>query len=125
LATDQGGRRWWHRPPWRARWDHRRQRRLDTLPEGGRLLLPLTTDRWGGGYLWIERHTEGYAARFVTRVWIFAAASGRKLEAEQRLVAAFRRTREADASCWLHAPDFCLSSRVVSNRAQLDALRFV
>jgi protein-L-isoaspartate(D-aspartate) O-methyltransferase len=113
---------------------------LDLLTERGRLLLPLTTDLWGGGYLRIERYAEGYAARFVTRVAIFSATSGRDVEAQRRLEAAFRRTRydgarklvnslrrdvhEADESCWLHAPDFCLSGRVVPDRAGLDALRF-
>jgi protein-L-isoaspartate(D-aspartate) O-methyltransferase len=113
---------------------------LDLLPQRGRLLLPLTTDHFGGGYLRVERHAEGYAARFITRVAIFSATSGRDAEAERRLEAAFRRTRydgarklvnslrrdphEADESCWLHAPDFCLSNRVVSNQPRLDALRF-
>jgi protein-L-isoaspartate(D-aspartate) O-methyltransferase len=113
---------------------------LDLLPQRGRLLLPLTTDHFGGGYLRVERHTEGYAARFITRVAIFSATSGRDAEAERRLEAAFRRTRydgarklvnslrrdphEADESCWLHTPDFCLSNRVVSNQPRLDVLRF-
>jgi protein-L-isoaspartate(D-aspartate) O-methyltransferase len=111
---------------------------LDLLTERGRLLLPLTTDLWGGGYIRIERHAEGYAARFLTRVSIFSATSGRDTEAQSRLEAAFRRTRydgarklvsslrrdahEPDETCWLHAPDFCLSNRMVPGRGGLDAL---
>jgi protein-L-isoaspartate(D-aspartate) O-methyltransferase len=103
---------------------------LDQLPEGGRLLVPLTTAGGQGGYLLVERRTAGYRARFVSYVAIFAATSGRDPAAAERLAAAFRRTRydgarklvaalrrdphDAGDDCWLHAPDFCLSGRALA-----------
>ena len=102
---------------------------LDSLPVGGRLLVPLTGAKGGGGYLRVTRVDAGYAARFVTPVGIFPAVNGRDAEAERRLKAAFeqiayrdvvdrvrslrRDAHEADDGCWLHAPDFCLSGNRV------------
>jgi protein-L-isoaspartate(D-aspartate) O-methyltransferase len=106
---------------------------LDQLPVGGRLLVPLTTEGGRGGYLLVERQREGWPARFVSFVEIVPATSGRDPAAAARLAAAFRRTRydwiklvrelrrdvhPEDASCWLHAPDFCLSTRPVAQEAE-------
>lgn len=103
---------------------------LDSLPEGGRLLLPLTLSETGGGYLRVTRVDAGYAARFVSRVGIYPATSGRDPLAEQRLRQAFEKAgygtakklvktlrrdpHEEDDGCWLHAPGCCLSKKVLS-----------
>jgi len=101
---------------------------LDALPDGGRLLVPLTVE-WSGGYLLVTRVGDAFAARFVCYVAIFPATSVRDAEAEARLAKALqnggyaaaadavkslrRDPHPADDSCWLHAPDFCLSRNVV------------
>lgn len=112
---------------------------LEALPVGGRLLVPLTVDT-GGCYLKVTHFDDGYAARFISYVQIFAAVSGRDPEAEMRLKEAFERSgyrnaaklvnslrrdsHEANETCWLHAPDFCLSQTVVSKEALLESVRF-
>ena len=106
---------------------------LDQLPIGARLLVPLTTEGGRGGYLLVERQRAGWPARFVSFIAIVPATSGRDPAAAVRLAAAFRRTRydwiklvrelrrdahPEDASCWLHAPDFCLSTRLVAQEVE-------
>ncbi len=100
---------------------------LDSLPEGGRLLLPLTLPEAGGGYLRVTRFEAGFAARFISRVGIYPATNGRDPQAEERLRQAFEKAgygtarelvnslrrdlHEEDGDCWLHAPEFCLSKK--------------
>lgn len=115
---------------------------LDSLPVGGRLLVPLTlgfNDFADGGYLRVTRHEAGFAARFISRVGIYPASNGRDAEAEERLRQAFKRMgygqaktqvnslrrdrHEEDDDCWLHAPTFCLSKRALSDVAPMKPVR--
>jgi protein-L-isoaspartate(D-aspartate) O-methyltransferase len=105
---------------------HPRRVWLDSLAEGGRLILPLTVARGpgdsGGGFmLRVVREGGGFAARFVSPVAIFPCAGSRddamntKLrEALMRGTFAAVRSLRRDAhepaeSCWLHGEGFCLS----------------
>ena len=115
---------------------------LDSLPIGGRLLVPLTlgfNDYTDGGYLRVTRYEAGYAARFISRVGIYPASNGRNPEAEDRLRQAFKRMgygkaktqvnslrrdrHEEDDDCWLHAPTFCLSKRALAEEAPPKSVR--
>lgn len=98
---------------------------LDALSEGGRLAVPLTTDRRGGLTLLVTRRGERYAARSIGWIGIFSCAGGRNAEAEARLAAAIgkghmdmiqslrRDSHAADGACWLHGPETCVSMRPV------------
>lgn len=98
---------------------------LDSLTEGGRLLVPLTGDEGWGHFLKIVRQGDRYAAGFVGRTGIFHCAAGRDSAQAGHLVAAFRRPdllgvkavrslrRDPHVSgpgCWLHDDQFCLST---------------
>ncbi len=100
---------------------------LERLADGGRMLLPLTTDAavhgWGFVLL-IERGARGLAARFVSPVGIFPCAGARDPDRNKRLTRAYAsgtasvssvRTEphEADESCWMHSPGFCVSTLAV------------
>jgi protein-L-isoaspartate(D-aspartate) O-methyltransferase len=102
---------------------------LDALaPENGRLLVPLTNrDRWGGSLI-IERHagsTTRYSVRFAGQIGIIPCIGGREPAAEERLQAAFARSRlnavgslrrapeEPDETCWLAGEDCWLSTAEV------------
>ena len=108
---------------------HPQSRWLDALTSSGRLLIPLTNDQGGGGYLKVQRMAEGYKARFVSPVGIFQCASGRDSALADQLKEAFaagyrhaqttvnslrRDAHEPDGTCWLHGEDFCLSSRLIT-----------
>ena len=99
---------------------------LDSLTEGGRLILPLTVARGpeesGGGFmLRVWREGGAYAARFISPVAIFPCAGSRDGGMNQRLREAMMRgnfasvrslrrdAHESADSCWLHGDDFCLS----------------
>jgi protein-L-isoaspartate(D-aspartate) O-methyltransferase len=99
---------------------------LDRLAPGGRLVIPLTcaAPRLTAGLaLRIRRETRGHTARFVSPIAIYPCAGARDPVLEAALVRAFlggghaevqslRHGEHAqDASCWLHAPWFCLSRR--------------
>ncbi len=97
---------------------------LDRLRPGGRLVLPLTGSRGFtlGGVILITREEDRYGARFISPVIIFPCVAGRAKDLEPLLDDAFQRGRLADVrslrrethppgeTCWLHAPDFCLST---------------
>jgi len=108
-----------------ARW-------LDGLADGGRLIMPMTSDQGFGGIapermasagavFRIERQGANYLARWISPVAIFPCAGGRDVASEQALAEAFARggwqkvTRlypEQDISderCWLRGPDWCLA----------------
>ena len=104
---------------------------LDSLKPGGRLLFPLTAgERRGGMLLVTRRESDGFAARIIRPVWFIEFAGARDPEMSQRLEDAFARgdmgtvkslRRDAhseDASCWLHAQDWCLSRREPGASAQ-------
>jgi protein-L-isoaspartate(D-aspartate) O-methyltransferase len=74
---------------------------LDALKDGGRLVLPLTTDRnFGtfapvgtpsGGMFRIERQKDAYRAKWISAVGIIPAESMRDPETEAALAAAFAK----------------------------------
>jgi protein-L-isoaspartate(D-aspartate) O-methyltransferase len=104
---------------------------LDRLAPRGRLLFPLTMDgpdsRWGNGAMLLISRTgeRALAVRFLGAAGFVHFRGGRNPEANERLLAAFRNgIREIgkvcslrrdehlpDETCWLHAPNFCLSFR--------------
>ena len=101
---------------------------LERLADGGRMLLPLTTDapvHGFGGMLLLERRKAGLAARFVSPVGIFPCTGARDPERNELLAKAYAsgfgpvgsvRTEphDADESCWMHSPGFCVSTRTVA-----------
>lgn len=105
---------------------------LDRLKEGGRLILPLTTDKgftdadWGnmhlrGAVFLIERHGTDLHARWISPVAIFPCEGMRDTDSEKALAMAFDggdcrqvkrlyRTDDVPADqCWLRAPGWCLA----------------
>ncbi|WP_407158149.1 protein-L-isoaspartate O-methyltransferase family protein [Bradyrhizobium sp. STM 3557] len=61
---------------------------LDGLVEGGRLLMPLTTDSWSGFLLHVIRRGTSFAASSIGGVGIYPCIDGRDENASQRLKAA-------------------------------------
>jgi protein-L-isoaspartate(D-aspartate) O-methyltransferase len=111
---------------------HPRSIWLDSLRQGGRMILPLTitddTDRGGRGHvLKITRQPAGFTASFISGVGIFPCIGGRDDELNQQLKEAFKRGdaksvqslrlegHESTDSCWLHNRDFCLSKFSIIN----------
>jgi protein-L-isoaspartate(D-aspartate) O-methyltransferase len=105
---------------------------LDRLAEGGRLVLPLTTDKGflnrdpsapiekSGAMFRIERRGAEYLAHWISPVAIFPCASARDAASEAALAAAFaaggwkdvmhlRREDGASGQCWLRAPGWSLT----------------
>jgi protein-L-isoaspartate(D-aspartate) O-methyltransferase len=95
---------------------------LDSLAEnGGRLLVPLTANRFGA-FVLITRRGDRYAARNVCRVGIIDCIGGRDPDAEARLLEALRRSgfvppvqslrrapEQPDDTCWLAGDGWWLS----------------
>ena len=105
---------------------------LDSLADGGRLLIPLTGADWSGAFLLITRpdaETRRYPARFASRTGIIACVGGRDAEAEARLSTALQRSaftairslrrapEEPDETCWLAGDGWWLSTSPVSGAA--------
>jgi protein-L-isoaspartate(D-aspartate) O-methyltransferase len=108
---------------------------LDRLAEGGRLILPLTTNQGfmgpesavpiqrRGAVFRIERRGAEFSARRVSAVAIFPCEGMRDTVSEAALAAAFEKSDGGDVSrlyrrggvpeeaCWLRAPDWCLAYR--------------
>jgi protein-L-isoaspartate(D-aspartate) O-methyltransferase len=106
---------------------------LDGLAEGGRLMLPLTSDKGfmsndppvaierRGAFFRIERRADEYLAQWITPVAIIPCESCRDPESEAALAAAFEkggwervtrlyRHNEVPADrVWLNAPGWCLA----------------
>ena len=104
---------------------------LDRLADRGRLLVPLTTTQSIGGIgedhiglghmLRVERRSDSYLARFISRVGIFHCVGARTEGGEQILRSACqqgdvsavnslrRDDHEEQPTCWLHGSSFCLS----------------
>jgi len=96
---------------------------LSALKPGGRMLLPLTTERNDGIVLRIERKGMKpiYDATVVSSVGIYPCTGARERNAEKALVGAlagggrrFIRSlrvdqHTADGTCWLHGDGYCLS----------------
>jgi protein-L-isoaspartate(D-aspartate) O-methyltransferase len=106
---------------------------LDRLNDGGRLILPLTSDKgFGenpenipiqrrGAVFRIERRGNEFLAKWISAVAIFPCEGARDAESERALAAAFekgswervtrlyRRGDLPDEQCWLNAPDWALA----------------
>jgi protein-L-isoaspartate(D-aspartate) O-methyltransferase len=106
---------------------------LDGLKEGGRLIVPLTTEKGfmsndppvpiqrRGAVFLIERTAQGYAARWVSPVAIIPCSGGREPVSEAALSAAlqkggwervtrfYRSDDIPDERCWLRAPGWTLA----------------
>lgn len=108
-----------------ARW-------LDRLADGGRLILPLTSDQGfsggapeqvarAGAVFQIRRRTADFDAAWISPVAIIPCDGGRDEVSEKALAGAFARggwqkvtrlyrDREIpDDRCWLRGPDWCLA----------------
>ena len=108
---------------------------LAALKPGGRMLLPLTTERSDGIVLRIERlgKSAAYAAEVISGVHIYPCAGARERDAEralvralagggQRFIRSLRRDRhEREGTCWLHGEDFCLSIDPPAETARVHA----
>ena len=87
--------------------------------------LPLTDDNGTGIVLKVRREEAGYVAQFVATATIFHCLGGRDPDLSRRLRAHFarggwtsvqslrRESHEPSTDCWLHADDFCLSTRMI------------
>lgn len=105
---------------------------LDRLNDGGRLILPLTTDLGFSSSNWSNMHLRGAVflvtrrggelhARWISPVAIFPCEGMRDAESEKALAAAFEsgehkkvtrlyRNDEVPAErCWVRAPGWCLA----------------
>lgn len=105
---------------------------LDRLADGGRLILPLTSDQGFGGrsqermetagaVFLFERRGDDYLAKWISPVAIFPCAGSRD-EASERLLAdsfakggwervtrLYRNQSMADANCWIRGPGWSLA----------------
>ena len=107
---------------------------LDGLKEGGRLILPLTTNegfrrgnpddvRRRGAVFRIERRGGEFLAQWISRVAIFPCEGARDAASEAALAEAFKVERWREVTrlyrrddlpaeqCWLRAPGWCLAYR--------------
>jgi protein-L-isoaspartate(D-aspartate) O-methyltransferase len=105
---------------------------LDGLADGGRLIMPMTSDQGfnvaaperiasAGAVFRIERNGAEYFAKWISPVAIFHCAGGRDEESERALAEAFARGgwekvtrlyRDADIPderCWVRGPGWCLA----------------
>ena len=106
---------------------------LDRLNDGGRLILPLTSDKgFGenpenipiqrrGAVFRTERRGNEFLAKWISAVAIFPCEGARDAESERALAAAFekggwervtrlyRRGDLPDEQCWLNASDWALA----------------
>jgi protein-L-isoaspartate(D-aspartate) O-methyltransferase len=103
---------------------------LNQLAEGGRLILPLTTDKGfsdtfdkitSGVVFRIERRGDAYLANWVSSVAIFPCAGSRDEESElalakalgkggeQKVTRLYRHDPPPEHRCWLRAPGWCLA----------------
>ena len=103
---------------------------LDRLPEGGRLILPITlatSETLGAGLMTkIVRQTNGFSARVVTPVGIYSCKSVRDPELEPLVRTAFTtqaffklrslrlEPHEQEATCLVHGKNVCFSSAELS-----------
>jgi protein-L-isoaspartate(D-aspartate) O-methyltransferase len=106
---------------------------LDRLRDGGRLILPLTSNQGfganaperiasAGAVFRIERRGQDYFARWISPVAIFPCAGSRDEVSERALSEAFakggwqqvtrlyRHQEIAEERCWLRGADWCLAT---------------
>jgi protein-L-isoaspartate(D-aspartate) O-methyltransferase len=97
---------------------------LDALADGGRLLLPMTTEQRGGFMLRLDRRGSELAARSTGWAGFYPCAGARSEEdqaalaealndgAGQQAVRSLRRNlHDRDETCWLHGNGWCLSKQ--------------
>lgn len=96
---------------------------LDALKPAGRLLFPLTPGEGGGGMLLVTHTSTGYAARFVSPVWIIPCVGGQDEGEAECLRLAYddghwREVRQLyrdgtvpDDTCWYYGDGWWLSTR--------------
>ena len=97
---------------------------LDALADGGRLLLPMTTEQRGGFMLRLDCHGAKLAARSAGWAGFYPCAGTRSDQdqaalalalndhAGQQAVRSLRRDlHDRGESCWLHGNGWCLSKR--------------
>ena len=105
---------------------------LDRLADGGRLILPMTSDQGfgaksleriasAGAVFRIERRAEDYLAYWISPVAIFPCAGSRDEASERALAEAFakggwqkvtrlhRNQEIAEERCWVRGPGWCLA----------------
>lgn len=95
---------------------------LDRLKDGGRMILPLTTDEGYGAVFAITRNGDEFSVKWASSVAIYPCAGMRDRESERALAKAFdhggwkhvtrlyRSNDVPDANCWLKGPGWCLGS---------------
>jgi protein-L-isoaspartate(D-aspartate) O-methyltransferase len=106
---------------------------LDRLADGGRLILPMTSDQGfgaksldrmasAGAVFRIERRGHDYFARWISAVAIFPCAGNRDEASERALAEAFARggwqqvtrlyrdVEIAEERCWVSGPGWCLAT---------------
>ena len=100
---------------------------LDALADGGRLLLPITADDRGGGFmLRLDRQDRQMAARSMGWVAFYPCLGARNADDEaalrqalldpggQQAVRSLRRdAHDRDELCWLHRDGWCLSKQAL------------
>jgi protein-L-isoaspartate(D-aspartate) O-methyltransferase len=106
---------------------------LNRLADGGRLILPMTSDKGfgaavpermasAGAVFRIERRGHDYFARWISAVAIFPCAESRdevseralaeafdKKDASQKVTRLYRGEEIADERCWVRGPGWCLA----------------
>ena len=119
---------------------------LDGLSDGGRLILPLTTNKGftdnnppvpierRGAVFRIERRSSEFLARWISPVAIFPCEGARDALSAAALAEAFERggwrqvTRlrrgndVPEDRCWLRAPGWCLTHELPPNSRTLEAM---
>jgi protein-L-isoaspartate(D-aspartate) O-methyltransferase len=105
---------------------HPKEAWLAALKPDGRLLVPMTTDRWDGTVFRVQRigGERRFAAKAVSGVHIYPCGGARRPEEErmlvrslgdggQKFVRSLRCDRHGKAeTCWLHGDGFCLSAEL-------------
>jgi protein-L-isoaspartate(D-aspartate) O-methyltransferase len=102
---------------------------LDSLRDGGRLLLPITATVAGsvvgvGAMFLIARQPNGFAATCMSPVGIYSCLGSRdpslnvelsrKRGSEWRVQSVRRDAHEPDETCWLHRREACLSATALA-----------
>jgi protein-L-isoaspartate(D-aspartate) O-methyltransferase len=119
---------------------------LDGLAEGGRLILPLTTNKFfadddppvpierRGAVFQIERHSYDFQARWISPIAIFPCEGARDPLSQAALAEAFERGGWKEVTglyrgndvpedrCWLRAPGWCLTRELPPSSRTFQAL---
>ena len=104
---------------------------LERLTDGGRLILPMTTNQWTGAVFRIERQTSQFSVQCIAPVEIIPCDGARDERSEAALAEAFKKgdcrrvTRlyrnedVPDDRCWLRGSGWCLAYAYDVRRAIL------